>query len=149
MSNSARFIIPGSEHGLGLSVSTCRMQIDHGLTNPLYLSLVLPCLQPWPAPAQLEMVSSTFPNTNLKAGLQLWQRALLCSAVCAGSGTLFILQETALFCFLSDFGLHLMLLENSLNFDNETGWSKTSAPIQCLSSYARMLMSCCLRVWTR
>lgn len=99
MSNSARFIILGSERGLGLSMSTCRMQIDHGLTNPLYLPLVLPCLQPWPAPARLETLSSMFSNTNLsflvKAGLQLLQRAGL-------PATSFALQcVVGLGCYLS------------------------------------------------
>ena len=61
MSNSARFIILGSEYGLGLSVNTCSMQIDHGLTNPLYLAPShslpsQPSLQRWPAPMELEMV---------------------------------------------------------------------------------------------
>lgn len=70
MSNSARFIILGSERALGLSASTCSMQIDHGLTNPLYFApgRSLPSqhsLQRWPAPMELETVSFMFSNANL------------------------------------------------------------------------------------
>lgn len=68
MSNSARFIILGSERGLGLSASTCSMQIDHGHTNLLYLAPSCyppsqPDLQSWPAPPELER-SFMLSNTN-------------------------------------------------------------------------------------
>ena len=65
MSNSARFMILGSERGLGLSASTCSVQIDRGLTNPPYLAPrrslpSQPSLQRRPAPAELEMASFVF-----------------------------------------------------------------------------------------
>lgn len=112
MSNSARFIILGSEHGLGLSVSTCRMQIDHGLTNPLYL----PCLQPWPAPTELAVVFSTFPSTDL---------SFLVKADCREPGlpaTSFALQcVVGLGCYLSCRRLHWSGFKAALHLINAFG----------------------------
>lgn len=54
MSNSAGFIILGSEYGLGLSASTCSMQMAYGLSEP-----PVPCALTPAKPAQSAVLAGS------------------------------------------------------------------------------------------
>lgn len=110
MSNSARFIILGSEHGCGQSAGTCSVQIGCGVADRLYLApgRSLPSragLQRGPLPQGWQGRLSPFSNTDLgflvKTEPWLLQAPeaaghQLCAALRGGSGVLFVCQEAVL-----------------------------------------------------